>query len=403
VRLAEPKDWLPPRQDLGFLVTAPPPEALSGKNLPDGRPLEGEIMIRFIPLGGFLGAGKTTTMLAAAKILESRGERVSLVTNDQGSDLVDTQLAKESGLAGIGEVTGGCFCCRFDDLAEVVIRLTEQVNPTIVIAEAVGSCTDLQSTVVKPLRRLYGDALRTGPLTVTVDPVRLRALDTLTKRLGVEPDLAYLFRHQLDEADIIGVNKIDLLSAPVLSALTDDLSARFPHARIVTYSAATGTSLNELIASWGTAVSEHDAFDIDYDRYAHAEAELAWTNQTFTLTGRGFSALEWAKVLLEHLGAAIDAEDAAIGHIKLRVAAADGAVKASLTQAGAAPTFDQHHGGPLSEATVTFNARVQLGTAELDAMITAAVAAADAACATASGPRTGDIFHPSYPTPVHRM
>src|SRR5262249_20109987 len=113
----------------------------------------GSVMIRFIPLGGFLGAGKTTTMLAAARLLERRGERVSLITNDQGADLVDTQLARAAGFAGVGEITGGCFCCRFDDLADVVRRLSDQVNPTVVIAEAVGSCTDLQSTVVRPLRR----------------------------------------------------------------------------------------------------------------------------------------------------------------------------------------------------------------------------------------------------------
>lgn len=124
-------------------------------------------MTRFIPLGGFLGAGKTTTMLAAARLLERQGERVSLITNDQGADLVDTQLAKASGIGGIGEVTGGCFCCRFEDLTTVVTRLTEQVNPTAIIAEAVGSCTDLQATVVRPLRQLYGDQFHIAPTVAT--------------------------------------------------------------------------------------------------------------------------------------------------------------------------------------------------------------------------------------------
>src|SRR5262249_48347925 len=161
----------------------------------------GSVMIRFIPLGGFLGAGKTTTMLAAARLLERGGERVSLITNDQGTDLVDTQLARAAGFAGVGEITGGCFCCRFEDLASVVQRLADQVNPTVVIAEAVGSCTDLQSTVVRPLRRLYGDQLHTASLTVTLDPVRHAAIQALARQAGGETDLAYLYRHQLDEAD----------------------------------------------------------------------------------------------------------------------------------------------------------------------------------------------------------
>jgi Ni2+-binding GTPase involved in maturation of urease and hydrogenase len=361
-------------------------------------------MIRFVPLGGFLGAGKTTTMLAAAKLLERRGERVSLVTNDQGADLVDTQLARAAGIGEIGEVTGGCFCCRFDDLAAVVTRLAEQVNPTVVIAEAVGSCTDLQSTVVRPLRKLHGDQFGTAPLTVTVDPVRYAAMRTLTNRTGVEPDLAYLYRHQLAETDIVAVNKTDLLTPAAVQSLTVDLAAAFPHAEVIAYSAATGSGLSDLVARWETASpAGHTPFAIDYDRYAAAEAELAWTNQTFPVTGPGFSLSTWTRALLDRLSADTASTQAIVGHIKVRLTAADGAVKASLTDAGAAPRFDQHDDRAVTQAEVTLNARVGLSPDHLDAMISAAVAAADTACGTRSGERTGDIFQPAYPTPVHHL
>src|SRR5690606_9968454 len=127
--------------------------------------------MRFVPLGGFLGAGKTTTMLAAARLLEAAGVTVSVVTNDQGGDLVDTTVASTV-VDDVDEVTGGCFCCRFDDLAGVITRLENDVAPSVVLAEAVGSCTDLQSTVVRPLRHFYGDRLEVAPLTVVVDPLR---------------------------------------------------------------------------------------------------------------------------------------------------------------------------------------------------------------------------------------
>src|SRR2546429_7469822 len=106
--------------------------------------------MRIVLLGGFLGAGKTTTMLAAARHFEAAGERVAVVTNDQGADLVDTGLSRTAGLAA-AEVTGGCFCCRFDDLVEVITRLRAEHDPTVVVAEAGGSCTHPQSTVVPPL------------------------------------------------------------------------------------------------------------------------------------------------------------------------------------------------------------------------------------------------------------
>jgi G3E family GTPase len=361
-------------------------------------------MIQFVPLGGFLGAGKTTTMLAAARLLEDRGERVSLITNDQGADLVDTQLAKESGIGATDEVTGGCFCCRFDDLATVVTRLVEQVNPTVVIAEAVGSCTDLQSTVVRPLRRLYGDQLHTVALTVTVDPVRHAAMAALTRHTDTEPDLAYLYRHQLDEADIIAVNKTDLLTQADVQYFITDLAERFPHARVAAYSALTGAGLGELVDLWHSVPpAAHEAFAIDYDRYADAEAELAWTNQTFTVIGSGFSISAWTMALLERLSADIAAAQATIGHIKVRVTTADAATKASLTHAGAAPSFDQRHDDPAGHAHVTFNARVQLPPDRLGDLISAAITAADTTCDTRSSQPNGDIFQPAYPTPVHRV
>ncbi len=46
-------------------------------------------------VGGFLGAGKTTLILKAAKLLQSRGVKVAAVLNDQGDDLVDMELARE--------------------------------------------------------------------------------------------------------------------------------------------------------------------------------------------------------------------------------------------------------------------------------------------------------------------
>jgi G3E family GTPase len=57
-------------------------------------------------VGGFLGAGKTTLILAGARELERRGFRTAVILNDQGDSLVDTHLVRTLGQAA-GEVTGG--------------------------------------------------------------------------------------------------------------------------------------------------------------------------------------------------------------------------------------------------------------------------------------------------------
>lgn len=50
---------------------------------------------RFIMLGGFLGAGKTTALLRLAHHLQKAGRRVGIITNDQAAGLVDTALMEE--------------------------------------------------------------------------------------------------------------------------------------------------------------------------------------------------------------------------------------------------------------------------------------------------------------------
>ena len=52
---------------------------------------------RYIMIGGFLGAGKTTAVAALAKHLSDLGQRVGLITNDQGRELVDTRMLQLKG------------------------------------------------------------------------------------------------------------------------------------------------------------------------------------------------------------------------------------------------------------------------------------------------------------------
>ena len=79
---------------------------------------------RYIMIGGFLGAGKTTAVGKLAARLTAQGRRVGLITNDQGRNLVDTAMLRSQGFA-TEEIPGGCFCCRFNSLVEAAHRLTK--------------------------------------------------------------------------------------------------------------------------------------------------------------------------------------------------------------------------------------------------------------------------------------
>ncbi|MBB4907562.1 GTP-binding protein [Actinophytocola algeriensis] len=309
-------------------------------------------MITFVPVSGFLGAGKTTTLLAAARELRARGHRPAIVTNDQGRDLVDTRLARTVTDA-VGEVLDGCFCCRFTDLADVTTALVAD-GADVVLAEAVGSCTDLRATVVRPLREYHGDTLRVAPLTTVVDPLRYRAF-ARSWAAGHDDDTAYLYAHQVAEADVLALNKVDLLGAG-LTPLLSDLGRRNPSARVVPYSARSG-SVGRLVDMWLAAGDVEDRADeaLDYDRYAAAEAALAWLNHEVTVSGP-FSPGRWTRVALASLSRA--AAGTLVGHAKVTVETGEGLAKGSVTTAGAAPALDLP--GPLSASggRAVFNLRI---------------------------------------------
>jgi Ni2+-binding GTPase involved in maturation of urease and hydrogenase len=363
-------------------------------------------MITFVTLSGFLGAGKTTTMVRAAQRLEERGHRVVVITNDQGEDLVDTQVASAS-VSGVGEVTGGCFCCRFEDLAGTTVELVASRDADVVIAEAVGSCTDIQATVIRPLRQFYGDRFTVAPLTTVMDPQRYRGFSRAWDAGEAESDLSYLFRNQLEEADVIALNKIDLLREGEADRLVPAVRERFPHADVVPYAASTGEGLGALVRRWtdGNVTDSGRDLDLDYGRYADAEARLAWLNQRWDVAagGRAYSPRAWVARTLAELSHACVRGGHVIGHAKLSLRASGGTTKASLVAAGGDVTFDSAVAEAAGEGSAVVNARVDCEPAVLDGAVAAAVAAADEAFGTRSTLREGQSFKPGEPRPTHRI
>src|ERR1700742_2314421 len=92
---------------------------------------------RYIMVGGFLGAGKTTALGKLARHLSAQGLRVGLITNDQAGGVGGTKLLRSQGFA-TEEIAGGCFCCRFNTLVDAAAKLSDANKPDVFIAEPVG-------------------------------------------------------------------------------------------------------------------------------------------------------------------------------------------------------------------------------------------------------------------------
>src|SRR6266851_4161120 len=273
---------------------------------------------RYVMIGGFLGAGKTTCVARLAQQLTAGGLKIGLITNDQGTELVDTAMLRSRGFA-TEEIPGGCFCCRFNSLVDAANKLTEKNRPDVFIAEPVGSCTDLVATVTYPLRRMYGGDFAIAPLSVLVDPVRAQRVFGLAEGGKFSEKVLYIYRKQLEEADLIVINKRELLDAAPLAQLTARLSAEFPKAEILAVSARNGAGLDEWFARIASAEQPGgEAMAVDYKIYADGEALLGWLNCTVALEApAAFDGNAVLESLARRIQESLNAEKAEVAHLKM--------------------------------------------------------------------------------------
>ena len=362
---------------------------------------------RYIMIGGFLGAGKTTAILKLAEHLAASGQRVGLITNDQSVGLVDTAMLASHGFP-VEEITGGCFCCRFNSLVDAADKLAEAARPEVFVAEPVGSCTDLKATVSYPLRRMYGDDYTVAPLSVLVDPVRALRV------LGVEPGKAfsekvlYVYDRQLEEAEIIVINKVDVLAPDRLLRLRDALRTRYPKAEIMEVSARTGQGLDEWFARVADAEQQGGAaMEVDYEVYADGEALLGWLNATVRFVAEtavdGNEALTY---LARQLGERLASAGAEVAHLKMTLSPERGNDIAviNLTASDNAAELSHRLQGPLDAGELIVNLRAEADPELLKDLVTAALADVGGRFA---GVRLEvehlEHFRPGKPQPTHRV
>lgn len=168
-------------------------------------------------IGGSLGSGKTTLL---RRILDSDPGRIAVMVNEFGEIGLDGDLLRGRDI-DLMELAGGCVCCSLAGEFEAGVReLIERVRPEAILVETTG---------VAEADALVAD-IEDGLPEVRLDAVTVLVDADTARRF---PELGYVERNQLEAADLVLVNKMDLASREDLDELRGRLREINPEARIL--------------------------------------------------------------------------------------------------------------------------------------------------------------------------
>ncbi|MEO7653977.1 MAG: cobalamin biosynthesis protein P47K, partial [Bryobacteraceae bacterium] len=240
-------------------------------------------------------------------------------------------------------------------------------------------------------------------------PVRSARILGLEPGKVFAPKVVYVYRKQLEEADVIVINKSDLIDEERLERLKDTLALEFPRARIFAISALQSRGLEpwfEYIL--GADLATFTAPELDYEIYAEGEALLGWFNATVRLArSQPFS----GNRLLEKLASAIQqrllSADAEIAHLKMTLTPEDDAGDIgviNLVRGDAVPFMAHSLSAGIETGELIINLRAEGDPEVLNEIVTSALK--DVAATENSLEVTvehSEHFRPSKPVPTYRM
>jgi Ni2+-binding GTPase involved in maturation of urease and hydrogenase len=364
---------------------------------------QGSVMarMRVIVVGGFLGSGKTTLLAQAARHFAEQHKRIAIITNDQAGHLVDTHFLKSLNVI-VGEVAGGCFCCRFEDLENAATRLFSDTCPDVLLTEPVGSCTDISATVLQPMKQLWGEWADVSPFSVLADPHRLRR--TLDENSAFPESVRYIIKKQFEEADYIVINKTDLISPEEMAKLRDKVTSTWSGTRVFEISALRDSGVTEwLEAVLNVRGGGNKIIEVDYDAYAQGEAELGWLNTSFLLTAP--APKDWNALGLDvarRIQTELASLSAEIGHLKLLLANSTSQFIVNSTGIHEDLTTQGSIGNHPGELEFVLNVRAHISPDQLKAIVGRSILAAAGETVEISNLSLSS-FSPAYPRPTHRI
>lgn len=157
--------------------------------------------MRFIVVGGFLGAGKTSLISALARAYAGAGQSVMVLENEAGRAGLDSELLASQGIK-VERMLGGCACCDLLPMLMTKMKdLGSQKDAQVVLFEPSGVAA--LDSLLADLAKYASDSISLGVVSV-MDATRYEVM---------RQAMANLLRGQLNATRLLVLSKVDLITS----------------------------------------------------------------------------------------------------------------------------------------------------------------------------------------------
>ena len=317
---------------------------------------------KYMVTSGFLGAGKTTSMIAFGESINKRYGKASILANDLGaSNIVDADFTATTDILTT-QISGDCICYQHENLVDKLNQLVSN-GATAIMSDIPGCGIGALDHVYLQLEEREPGEFDLMPFTCIVDPERLRMLMPEGSRINLPAEMRFLLEAQMLEADLIVLNKIDLMSAEELEKRVEFLKATFPETPVMTMSALTGERVDEVVdyIMSHKAPAKHKDIGYGSDAFIAAENLLSWYNRRVFFEEKDDKNIDYNEVvsaIFEEIRKGLIAKNNNVPHLKA-FASGEGNdfVKASLIGVDYDVEFACKLNGKYSAISLIINAR----------------------------------------------